>query len=271
MKTDLVLNPFGASMPELIHAGRVAEEAGFDGLWTVDHFSGSVVGSPWSRDPFVVMGALAAVTERVQLGVLVANMTNRHAVQLASAVNSLQSLAPGRVLCGLGSGADPTSMYALEQHAIGAQIPDAPARREHLAETIAALRVVFATADGSVAKFHGAHVTIDGLGGIVDHHSSPPPIIVGASGPATIALAVEHADGVNIRRTSKLNERLEGLAAAGLRPGFEISVFEGFDPLHPHGAPLEELAALGVHRRTLMASPPYQLDAIRAIGQRLSV
>ena len=37
--TDLVLSPFGATANELIEAAKCVEDSGFDGIWTLDHFS----------------------------------------------------------------------------------------------------------------------------------------------------------------------------------------------------------------------------------------
>ena len=104
MRTDLVLSPFGASSSEMLTAAQIADQGGFDGVWTFDHFSGIVAGADWSRDPFVTLGAIAATTNRVKIGVLVANIVNRPAVQLVSALNTLQSMAPGRVVAGIGAG-----------------------------------------------------------------------------------------------------------------------------------------------------------------------
>ena len=114
-----------------------------------DHFSGAVDGAPWSRDPFVTLGAMAAVTERIELGLLVANMVNRHPVQLVSAFNSLQSIAPGRVRLGLGSGAAPGSRFAVEHEAIGRDLGRDRRRstRSALRDQIRAVRAIYAGAE----------------------------------------------------------------------------------------------------------------------------
>ena len=91
----------------------------------------------------MTLGAVAAVTERIGLGVLVANASNRHPAQLASAINTLESLAPARVWCGVGSGTAATSPFAVEQHAIGRTPASAAAVREHLRGTIACLRAIW--------------------------------------------------------------------------------------------------------------------------------
>ena len=133
--TDLVVNLFGSDVRRVLDVARVADEGGFGGLWVNDHFSGAVVGAPSSRDPFAALGAVAAVTERVELGVLVANIANRHPVQLASAANSLQSLSPGRVRLGIGSGAAPGSRFAAEHDMINKSLATTGSRQQHLRDT----------------------------------------------------------------------------------------------------------------------------------------
>ena len=192
VKTDLVLVPFGASLDEMLAAAQVADRGGFDTVWTYDHFSGLVQGAPWSRDPFVTLGAIAATTERINVGVLVANIANRHPAQLACAVNSLQSLAPGRVLLGIGAGTSAGSEWSTEAAAIGRPVADTATRRGVLAESIAALRAIWAG-----EAFAGEHVQVAAAMAVTDG-ASPPPIIVGGVSRGTIAIACDHADGVNI-------------------------------------------------------------------------
>ncbi len=218
---DLVLNPFGADLGELVAMAESADAANVGAIWVTDHFSGEMVGARWSRDPFVCLGAMAAVTEHVDLGLLVANLTNRHPVQLASAINSVQSLAPGRVRLGVGSGAAPGSRFASEHVMVGKRLGNAAERRTLLRDSIRSLRAVWAAAPTNPAR----DVGFDQLTGIVDG-APMPHLIVGASSWSTIEVAIESADGVNIRRTSALAEHLERLAAADLPDGFEVSVLD---------------------------------------------
>jgi alkanesulfonate monooxygenase SsuD/methylene tetrahydromethanopterin reductase-like flavin-dependent oxidoreductase (luciferase family) len=266
MKTDLVLNPFSASMQEILDVAQLADRCGYNGIWTLDHFSGSVFGGRWSRDPFVVLGAIGAVTARAQLGVLVANMMNRHPVQLALAVNSLQSLAPGRVLCGLGAGASPGSRFAGEQDAINRVLGNGDYRRAYLRETIDVLRAVWSRN----SSYDGEHFQLTDLSAVVDD-APAPPIIVGATGMQTMTVAAQCADGVNIQRSAKLAEHVKGVREARTDAGlpidsFQISVYENFNPDHPNGGDCDELRSLGVFHRTLFVSSPYPLAAIENVA-----
>lgn len=256
MLTDVVVDPFGADVGEMVDVAGVAERSGISAVWVTDHFSGAVVGAPWSRDPFVCLGAMAAATARIGLGVLVANIVNRHPAQLASAVDSLQSLAPGRVHLGVGSGAAPGSRFAVEHEAIGRTLDDPATRRQRLVDYIGALRAIWA----GERSFAAQAVGFDGLTGVVDG-TDAPPVIVGGSAWSTIEVATQFADGVNIRRTAELTDQLERLAATDTIPGFEISVLDDRDDLLDP----EVLRQAGVHRRIVTVSPPFdhvQLEAL---------
>ncbi len=256
MRTDLVFNAFGADVQRLLDIARVADEAGFGALWVNDHFSGAVLGAPWSRDPFVLMGALASVTERVELGLLVANMMNRHPAQLASAVNSVQSLAPDRVRVGVGSGAAPGSRFAVEHEMIGTELADARGRRTLLRRYIRDLRAIWS-----------GDANDTGISGVID--AAPAPhLIVGASAWPTIEIAIDLADGVNIRRTRALGEQLAAIAAADVAADFEVSVLDDhFDVEHPSGGAAGDLGT--VDRRLVTVPADVDLAALRELGARL--
>src|SRR6187399_506283 len=76
-----------------------AEAAGFDAVWQAD--------SRLVRDAVVPMAACAAATERIKVGSGVIDIWTRNAARLASTFSTLDDLAPGRILCGLGAWWDP--------------------------------------------------------------------------------------------------------------------------------------------------------------------
>ena len=230
VKRDLVLSPFGGDAATLVRAAVRAEADGYDGVWTFDHISSlASLGSPGegaSRDPFTLLGAIAASTSRLRLGTLVANIHNRHPAQLALAFDTLADLAgPGRTICGIGAGAGPGSPFAREDEALRRSLAPAAQRRELLGEHLAALRAIW---DGRDAV---GSVGTSGLRGVVRHPA--PPIIVGGSSNATLRLAAQCADGVNI--VTGLGPRLADQVAlvrdelsvreAPLARPFEVSVF----------------------------------------------
>jgi len=249
--TDVLVNLFGADTPALVRLARQLDTADIGALWVTDHFSGAVADRPFSRDPFVVLGALASTTERVELGVLVANINNRHPVQLASAINSVQSLAPGRVRLGLGSGAVPGSRFAVEHEAIGTPTMTTEVRRQHLRDNIRAIRAIWR----SDTTFTSPTVSYRGLVAVIDDQPVPR-IVVGASAWATIEVAVQEADGVNIRLGPSVPQyvhRLRDLAPST----FEISVLTQQSTLPDER--VDELERAGIDRLIFVADP--SLDA----------
>ncbi len=250
MLIDVAVHPFDARVPDMVAFARAAETSGAGCVWVADHFSGAVVGRAWSRDPFACLGAIAAVTDRIGVGLLVANVFNRHPAQLASAVNSLQSIAPGRVRLGVGSGAAPGSRFAVEHDAIGNPPGDVEHRRRRLVESIVALRAIWDGADTAAGD-----AGFSGLSAVVDP-STRPPLIVGASSWPTIEVALDGADGVNLRRTSALPELLARIEQR--RPhGFEVSVLDWFDDVADDPGVIGRYVAAGVDRLVLGISPPH--------------
>jgi len=257
---DLAVNPFDADVGEMVAMAVAAERAGYSAVWVADHFSGAVVDRRWSRDAFVCLGAMAASTTSIDLGLLVANMRNRHPAQLASAVNSLQSLAPGRIRLGIGSGAVPDSRFAVEHEAIGTDLGTVTERRAMLTDSIRALRAIWA---GERSVDTSSDVGYVAMEGIVD--GAPcPPIVVGASAWPTIELALDAADGVNVRRSGRLPEVLDRINA--LRGDmFEVSVLDAYDDVVADPVRVADMADSGVDRLVLGISMPLHISRLAAL------
>ena len=263
--TDLVLSPFGASATELVEAAKCADESGFNGIWVLDHFSGKLVGKGWSHEPFTVLGAIANSTKKVSVGPLVANMINRNPVLLASSFSSLQSLAAGRAVLGLGTGAPPGSKFALEQEMIGRRLEEkGVSRRERLIETINALRSIW----NGDTNFEGNHFSYEDLESVI-MPNTPLRIIVGANGRKMIELASNHADGVNIRVGPSIKELIHLATELAPSADFEISIHEDFDYSHPFGGDFEKWVQMGVTKRACMVNARFDMEAISAIGARI--
>ncbi len=265
MLIDVAIHPFGADVARMVEFARTSESIGLSGVWVADHFAAAMVGQGWSRDPFVSLGAIAVSTERIDLGILVANVVNRHPAQLVSAVNSLQSLAGDRVRLGVGSGAAPGSRFAVEHEAIGRTLGSADERRRMLVDHIAAIRAIFAGTASFQPSFESSTVRFDGLDGVVDG-TACPEIVVGASSWPTVELALRHADGVNLRRTASTSDHLAALDEH--RPaGFEVSVLDGFDSVAADPGLVDRLEDMGVDRLIVGVSAPHDRDRLDVIGQ----
>src|SRR5437667_8353258 len=158
---------------------RYAEERGFEAVWQAE--------SRLVREATVPVAAYAAVTERIKIGSGVVNNWTRNVGLLASTFVTLDDLAPGRILLGIGAWWDPlASKVGIER------------RRPLLAmrETVEVVRRLLAmervTFDGEFVRMRD--VEID-----VVHGRREPrdvPIYLGATGMRMMELAGEIADGV---------------------------------------------------------------------------
>src|SRR5262244_474785 len=156
------------------------------------------------RDTYVLMAAAARVTERILLATLLSNPVNRHPTVTASSIATIDELAPGRTLLGMGIGDTAVRMAGLK-----------PAR---VAELEASTRLMRALLDGRDVEVGAARPAR------LPHHR-PVPIWIAAGGPRTLRMAGGVADGVfmrvgthpaNIARSVQMIH--EGARAAGRDP-----------------------------------------------------
>ncbi len=187
---------------------RYAEARGFDAVWQAE--------SRLVREATVPMAAFAAVTDRIRIGSGVVNNWTRNPALLASTFATLDDLAPGRILLGLGAWWDPlAAAVGIRRHK--------PLRA--MRETIEAVRALLA--DEKVT-YHGQFVHLDGVELDYVHQPRQPkpvPIYVGATGMQMMALAGAVADGVllNYLVSPDYNDRaMESLAAGAARSGRTI-------------------------------------------------
>lgn len=158
---------------------RYAEEKGFEAVWQAE--------SRLVRDAIVPMAAYAAVTERIKVGSGVINNWTRNIGLLASTFLTLDDLAPGRVICGIGAWWDPLARN------VGIE------RRKPLLamrETVDLLRRLL---NMEQVTFHGEFHYVEGIELDVVHGRKEPrdvPIYIGATGPKMMELSGEIADGV---------------------------------------------------------------------------
>jgi probable F420-dependent oxidoreductase len=115
-----------------------AEAAGFDSVFSIEFFN---------RHGYVVLGAVAQATSRIQFGSAIANSFTRTPLLHASAAMDLDELSGGRMILGLGSGT-----RRMNEEWYGVPFV-APARRTH--ELIRLLREVFAAQKGGGFRFEG--------------------------------------------------------------------------------------------------------------------
>lgn len=177
----------GRIEPDLLLAlGAGAEEAGFDAIWVAD--SPLVYGLP---DPLLIIAALATRTNRISLatGLLLAGM--REPVLLTHSLATLDGLAQGRLIVGMGSGfGSPQSERQFA--AVGAPFATRVAR---LAETIEAMRALWASA-GTPTSYAGRHVAFEDVTlSPAPHQPGGAPIWLAGAGERAARRVGRIADG----------------------------------------------------------------------------
>ena len=183
---------------------RYAESKGFDAVWQAD--------SRLVREAGVPMAAFAATSERIRIGSGVIDVWTRNPARLASLFSTLDDLAPGRILCGLGAWWDPLASK------VGID------RRKPLAMMRETVTVVRALLANETVTFHGEHVHLDGVELDYVYQERRPkdvPIYIGATGMKMMELTGEIADGVVLNYLVSPDYNLQALEA--LQTGAERS------------------------------------------------
>jgi coenzyme F420-dependent glucose-6-phosphate dehydrogenase len=167
---------------ELMRFAATAEDLGFDFLSISDHFH------PWvdaqGHSPFVwsTLGAVAAVTERVGVGVGVCCPILRvHPAIVAHASATVATMMPGRFFLGVGTG------ELLNEHILGQKWPRVEERREMLIEAVELIRQLWT---GEVVDYDGEWFRVENAR-LYTLPDEPPPIVMSGFGPESARTAGE--------------------------------------------------------------------------------
>ena len=141
MRVGLVL-PMSSSPERVLAFARRAEVLGFDGLFAFDHLfpPGAPPDRP-SLEAYTTLAAVASVTERATLGTLVTRASLRPVGVLAKQVVALDDISGGRFVLAIGTG---DALSKAEHTTFGLPYLGPDVRRDHLVETVHALRALFA-------------------------------------------------------------------------------------------------------------------------------
>ena len=138
---------------DLVRYAISAEHQGFDFEVSSDHFSPWLASQGHAPNAWAVLGAVAQVTERVDLYTYVTCPTMRyHPAIVAQQAATLQILADGRFTLGLGSGEN------LNEHVVGKGWPAITQRQDMLREAIEIIRALF---DGDLVDWRGDYYQVD--------------------------------------------------------------------------------------------------------------
>jgi len=187
---------------------RYAEARGFEAVWQAE--------SRLVREATVPMAAFASVTERIKVGSGVADCWSRNPARLAATFATLDDLAPGRVLLGLGAWWDPLARKVGIDRAHPLTV-----MREVVGAVRALLHNETVTVDGTYVHLDG--VELDYV--YQERRAKDVPIYIGATGMQMMELTGEIADGVvlNYLVSPDYNARaMEHLAVGAARAGRSV-------------------------------------------------
>ncbi|MEM1994864.1 MAG: 5,10-methylenetetrahydromethanopterin reductase [Nitrososphaerales archaeon] len=178
-----------------------AEKGGFNNLWITDHFI--------NRSVYVTLTLILNYTDKIKVGTGVTNPFLISPLATASNIASLNEVAPGRVVCGIGAG----DLTTLQQAGVQVAKP-----LSTMKEAVQMMRALFSgeglqNFEGSVFKVKSAKLAFK--------VRTPIPIYIGAQGAKMLKLAGEIGDGVLINASNPEDIReavesvKEGASAAG--------------------------------------------------------
>ncbi|MDX1449627.1 MAG: LLM class flavin-dependent oxidoreductase, partial [Acidimicrobiia bacterium] len=174
--------------PELRRMATQIEQAGFDSIWVGDHLlyeEDEVRIGPW--EAFTQLAAIAAVTERVEIGPLVAAQPFHQPTILAKQAATIDEISGGRLILGLGAG-----WNRLEFEAFGLPYERRVSRFEEGFEIIRRLLA------GETVTFRGEFYEITEC---VLHPPSArpggPPLMIGSNSPRMLSIALPHVASWN--------------------------------------------------------------------------
>lgn len=256
------------SIDELRPLWRQIEGLGFEWISIWDHFyAADASGSPVCLEAVAAHAALIEATTRVQCGSLVYSVGYRHPAILANAMATLDQMADGRVVLGMGAG-----WAQIEYDAYGIPFPPAPVRLRQLDEGIQCVRGLL-TQD--VTNFDGEFFTLH------DARCEPKPVqarlpiwIGGGGEKVTLRIAAQHADGWNVpfiapadyaRKVGVLGEHCEraGRDPSSITTAVNVGLASSEEDLDAQfGGGMSQYVRPGV----LMGSTQEMIDQIGAYG-----
>ena len=187
-----------ARWSDLLALAQLAEDAGFDSLWTIDHWTVDYPGQEpqgvwecWS-----ILAALAATTSLVELGPLVTPTSFRNPALLAKMVTTMDVISNGRMILGIGAG-----WKEEEWRAYGWGFPSLRARQRHLEDSLEVITRMLH--EPGRASWSGETALVEGAINEPKPVQSHLPILVGGNGrKVTWRIAARLADELNVDNMS---------------------------------------------------------------------
>jgi probable F420-dependent oxidoreductase len=175
--------------PEILDMARAIEDLGYDSMWLGEHllyrWADRAPRGPW--EAWGLLGALAAVTSRVELGPLVACTAFHNPAVLAKQADTIDEISGGRLILGLGAGWNET-----EFRAFGIPFDH---RIDRFEEAFTIIRTLLQ--EGAI-DFEGTWYSARDCE-LLPRGPRPggPPLMIGSSGERMLRISVPHVDSWN--------------------------------------------------------------------------
>ncbi len=189
MRLGLDLAQQRMTWDELVSRVQLAEELGFDGAWGFDHFQPMYgEGEGETFEGMTTLAALAGVTSRIRLGLLVTGMTYRHPSVFAAQAVTIDHASHGRLELSLGA-----AWHDKEHHELGIPFPSTSERFDLLEDS---LEIVTRLMSGDKVSYEGKRVSLaDAQVRPLPVQRPHPPIWIGGNGPKrTLPIVARYAD-----------------------------------------------------------------------------
>ncbi len=178
---------------ELLDLARMADADDWYGVWFADHYMSNTgseaIESGDLHECWAVLPAMAAVTERVRIGSLVAPTSVHHPAVLANRAATIDHISNGRMVLGIGAG-----WQINEHHAYGIEL-EAP--RERVGRFDEAIQIMRSLLNEDRTDFSGEFYEITDAPSDPKPVQSPLPILVGTASPRMLLITARHADEWN--------------------------------------------------------------------------
>ncbi len=200
VKLDYMAHQEQYEPDELLNYCRQAERAGFDMIWSSDHFhpwfhSQGSNGFAWSW--------LGAATQQldVPLGTCVTPAAGHyHPGLIAQAFATLKVMHSDEIILGLSTG------EAMNQKPLGYRWPDYPERRDRLEESLEIIQLLWDSDE--FVTYSGEHYDLNEAR-LYTKPTTRPQIFIAANGPQTAALTADHGDGfITVLKGDEFTDRL---------------------------------------------------------------
>ncbi len=170
-----------------------AEELGYESLWTMDHiYPPNKPSDGPIFEAFSAMSAIAEITSKSTISVMVASNTYRNPAMLTKIITTIDHISDGRAILGVGAG------WAEHEHeGFGFEFGSGPGERlRWLKEALPVMRGML---DGTQPSSSGPHYQIRNAYNVPPPVQKRMPLLIGGSGPkVTLRLVAEYADMCNI-------------------------------------------------------------------------